>query len=195
MLLIIRCIQNRLAGQPDHLTSLRDIVLKRSWRLDVFVRGGEGRVGKLSLQYIRVGVSKMSLPSLLEQSVPPVVFLIVQGSIYLFFGLNPRVVERRTSNDRIFVLDFLRERLTFATELKHVLIVGHLLRQLRGQLGRGVGVDSQRHEPGELLDNVVGRAPEKGGDSVEADLSVKVVSDCIRLVIEDLVPDRGWRFI
>ncbi len=59
-------IGNRLAGQPDDLTSLGNIVLTGSRRLDVFVRCDDERIGKLGLKDARVGVSKMSLPGFLE---------------------------------------------------------------------------------------------------------------------------------
>ena len=88
MLLVIRKVGNRLAGQPDYITSLRNIVLKGRRRLDVFVRRCERRIGKLSLKGRSVGVSKMSLPGLVEHPVSTTGFFTVQGGIYLFLRLE-----------------------------------------------------------------------------------------------------------
>ena len=67
-------MDHRFAGQPNDLPSLRDIVLKGSRRLDVFLRRGERRIGKLGLEDTRVRVPEISLPGLFEHSVSPVFF-------------------------------------------------------------------------------------------------------------------------
>ncbi len=94
------------------------------------------------------------------------------------------------SDEAVFLLESLDERLALATELNHSLAVGQLLRQLWGQFGRGVGIDGQRHEPGQLLDDFIGRSAQEGSLSVESDLPVEVVPDRIRLMIENLVSHR-----
>ena len=72
-------MDHRFAGQPNDLASLRDIVLKGSRRLDVFLRRGERRIGKLGLEDTCIRVPEISLPGLFEHSVSPVVF----------FGIRP----------------------------------------------------------------------------------------------------------
>ena len=59
-------------------------------------------------------------------------------------------------DDTVVFLEFLSERLALATELNHALTGGQLLRQLRGNFRWGVGVDGQRNEPGQLLDDIIG---------------------------------------
>ena len=99
----------------------------------------------------------MSLPGLVKHPVSTVGFFPVQGGIHLFLCLEPRIIWRSQSEDSIFVLQFLGESSARTIELDHSFAVGELPRQLVGQLIRGVGIDGQRHEPGQLLDDVVGR--------------------------------------
>jgi len=58
MLFMIRWIENGLAGQSDDLASFSDIILTGSRRLDVFVRDGGIRIGKLGVEYTRIGIRK-----------------------------------------------------------------------------------------------------------------------------------------
>ena len=77
MLYSIRRIGERFASQPDDITSLGNVILTRSRRLHVFLRGDHRRIRELGIKDSRVGVSKMSLPGSLEQSVSSIVFLTV----------------------------------------------------------------------------------------------------------------------
>lgn len=66
MFSMIRWIENGLAGQLDDLASFSDIILTGSRRLDILVRDGGIRIGKLGLEYTRIGISKMPLAGFLE---------------------------------------------------------------------------------------------------------------------------------
>ena len=74
MLLVIRKVGDRLAGQPDYITSLRNIILKERRRLNVFVGRCERQIGKMSLEGRSIGVSKISLPGLVENPVSTISF-------------------------------------------------------------------------------------------------------------------------
>ena len=87
-------VGDRFAGQPDDIASLENVILAGRRGFDVFVRGDDRRIGKLAFKDVRVGVTKVPLPGLLEQSVASIVFLTVQSRIHLFLGLQPRIVGR-----------------------------------------------------------------------------------------------------
>lgn len=127
MLLVIRKVRNRLAGQPDNVTSLRDIILKGCRGLNVRIGRCNGRIEKLSLEGCRVGVSKMPLPGLFDHPVSTGRFFPVQGGIRLFLFLKQRIIWRSQKDELIFLLEFLSEIFARATELKYLLAICQLL--------------------------------------------------------------------
>lgn len=101
MLLMIGHIYNWFTGQPDDITSLRNIILEVSWRLDIFVAHSERRIGKLHLEDTHVSVSKTSFVGFFEHTVSPVVSFRVQGRIHLFLCFEPQFVQRGMTDNGI----------------------------------------------------------------------------------------------
>ena len=169
------------------MTSLRNIVWERNWRLDILITCSERQIDKLYLEDTHISILKMLFVSFIEQMVLPIVFFIVQGCFHLFLCFEPWIVQRGMTDDMIFLLKFLGEHHALVTELNHWFASGHLLQQLRGQFGGSIGIDGQCHEPSQLLDDLIRGMAQEGSNSIELNLLIEVVPDHVQLVIENLI--------